>query len=318
MIFEELNNEQLETTKCFLANNIYNHYRYYPSKFKQGWVNFTIDQISHQNKIREYFFCYDVKKENQLLISIRISKWDEEHFGFKLAMLEFILFDENVKNGNLENSFQEIIEFLNKNNIRFISIRVNGDNLKLIHFLESCGFRYFENVIWPVGDIRDMHIEETNDGIRLATSEDLERIKFIAANFQYQRGHYHCDRRFNINSVNQLYSKWVEQAFNKGNLIIVVEADNIIYGYFIISLDESLSSTLGYKYGRMCSLAIDSAIRGKGVGKKIFTGTINWMKMRGIEYIDSGYSTKNHLSAKLHAGHNMYSVYEEITLHLWL
>jgi hypothetical protein len=38
----------------------------------------------------------------------------------------------------------------------------------------------------------------------------------------------------------------------------------------------------------------------------------------GGEYVDSGYATKNHASAKLHTENGFYSTYEEVTLHKWL
>jgi L-amino acid N-acyltransferase YncA len=118
--------------------------------------------------------------------------------------------------------------------------------------------------------------------------------------------------------VNDLYAKWVESSFERNEPIVVVENEGIVRGYFIIFFDENLSSSLGFKYGRMRSLALSAEVRGKGLGKNLFLGAINLMKKNGVGYIDSGYSTKNYLSAKLHTLNNFYSVYEEITLHKWL
>jgi hypothetical protein len=42
------------------------------------------------------------------------------------------------------------------------------------------------------------------------------------------------------------------------------------------------------------------------------------MQGMGAEYLDSGYSTRNHPSARLHADAGFRPVYEESTFHLWL
>ena len=68
----------------------------------------------------------------------------------------------------------------------------------------------------------------------------------------------------------------------------------------------------------MRSLAIDGSCREKGLGKRIFRGAICHMKKSGAEFIDSGYSTKNHVSASLHTKEQFRTVYEEVTFHKWL
>jgi len=68
----------------------------------------------------------------------------------------------------------------------------------------------------------------------------------------------------------------------------------------------------------MRSLGLSSQSRGKGLGIRIFKGAIAYLKSRGASVIDSGYASKNHVSARLHVQTGFYSAYEEITLHRWL
>jgi len=317
MILQEIGNDYFTGLKNIFHIDNYNQYRFYPSQFKNGWVEYGLKKLNNKNNNKECYFYYKSLYSSPILISIRISKWDEDQFNVKIAILEFSFFNDDVSIEELNNSFREIFHFLYKKNIAFVSIRVNGDNLKVIHFLESNGFKYIEDVIWPVLDCRKV-ISKDIEGVRIAVADDLEKLKYIASNFQYQRGHFHCDEKFDKMLVNNLYAKWVESAFERGDPILVLEDENILRGYFVMMFDENLSSLLGYKYGRMRSLALDSEVRGKGLGKKLFTAAINWMKANGADFIDSGYSTKNHVSAKLHTLNNFYSVYEEITLHKWL
>jgi L-amino acid N-acyltransferase YncA len=110
----------------------------------------------------------------------------------------------------------------------------------------------------------------------------------------------------------------VKSAFENKESVVIIENKGKIAGYFIVNIDKDLSDHLGFQYGRMKSLSIDSSFRGAGLGMRLFRGTIDYLTKSGAQVIDSGYSSRNHISAKLHYLNNFYSVYEEVTLHLWL
>lgn len=154
--------------------------------------------------------------------------------------------------------------------------------------------------------------------VRLMKSEELPRVIKLGIDNIYIRGHYHCDKNFDIESVNALYGKLIRSSWTKKDNIVVIEEDKQIRGFFIFRFDDNLSKYTGYKYARMYSLALDSNYKGKGLGTKIFEGMMAIAQKMGAEYIDSGYSSKNHISAKLHTNFSFYSIYEEITLHKWL
>jgi len=315
MIYKNIDFDLLNLLRSKLESYNYDHYRFYPSQNLTGWLDYRLHLLSQKDN--EYY--YFIKDLNSILLffSIRIPKWDEENFGFKLAFLEVIYIDSEITFNELVNSFKEIIDFLKSENVKFISARICSDNLQIIHALEELKFRYIENIIWPILNIKNLYFESV-ENIRVASVNDLERLKFIASNFQYQKGHYHCDKNFDIEKVNNLYAKWVETAIYNNDPVIVIEENNTILGYFVLMIDKNLSKFMGYKYGRMRSLALDSTFRGQGIGKKLFLGAIQWFMKNGVEIIDSGYASKNHISARLHNSFNMYSVYEEVTLHYWI
>ena len=141
---------------------------------------------------------------------------------------------------------------------------------------------------------------------------------YIAKENGFSLGHFYCDEGFDRDRVDAMQSKWVKTSWNNKDIIMVIENECKIVGYFIVAMNEKLSNALGWKYGSMRHLGLDSSTRGKGLGRQLFKGSISKMVEKGAEYIDSGYSTKNHISAKLHIKQSFYPVYEEITLHKWL
>jgi L-amino acid N-acyltransferase YncA len=301
----------------FLSDYRYFQYVNYPAKNENGWQKFLFYQMEVivQN---DESYCFIGYSNNQIyLIQANVRNWDRELFGFYIASMNILFvpldFDEKFFKDFLNKCLQFLVL---KKKVKFTSFRINGDHIEVIHVLEDNGFRYFEDVIWPVLKVNESMRYESPD-IMLVQEKDLDEVQYIARNFQYQRGHYHCDKNFDRKIVNELYAKWTKSYFLSGNPVVIIKHDDKVAGYFVLMNDKKLSDCLGYTYFRMRSLALNSDIRGKGLGISIFKGSISIMRDMGAEYIDSGYSTKNHISSKLHVRTNFNTVYEEITLHKW-
>jgi len=296
----------------------YNQYLNYPAQAKDRWTGILKETLINCSKSDEWTFFGGQRGEHSTLVGCRISGWDKDHFGFDMAGIR-VLFSSPTAEGEkfIKDTLSACMAFLKAKGISFASARIQGDDLCSIHVLEHLGFRYYENIIWPVLDTRRV-AETIPPGLRLMKPEDLDRARHIASHYQYERGHFHCDDRFPKPLVNTMYAKWVETAFNRNGTVAVIESDDEVAGYFVYEMDKSLSAHLGYSYGRLQSLALDQSARGKGLGKKLFDGTLALIKQSGGQYIDSGYATKNHLSARLHHTNGFLPVYEEVTLHNWL
>ncbi len=292
----------------------YDHFRNYPATAPGAWQALFLQRLQ---KSEATLFC-DVVDGLPLLIGVTMAQWDKEHFGFGVAAVD-IVHSHETPSGNLRMGelLTQCIAYLRDLDIRFVSARVNGDMLPTLHLFESQGFRYIENIIWPVARCKES-AGSSDPAVRLIREEDLPDVVRIADNSQYQRGHFHSDSRFDRKKVDQLYAKWIETSWMNKEPIAVIEHEGNVAGYFNFKMDEILSSVLGYSYGRFRSLALDGTLRGQGLGQRLFHGTMSLIASMGGEYIDSGYATKNHASAKLHDLNHFHSTYEEVTLHLWL
>jgi len=298
---------------------LYNQYVLYPSLIKRGWIDYYYSSFEANQKNIRIFKAID--NESAVLVRLIDSDWDYEHFGFKVAKIDNPIVINKCMPKFAEDVLVQSLNDCKKRGVRLVVSRVNGDNLTFIHALERSGFKYYENIIWAVAELSEVfddRLDINNISVFNPSVDDLNEIKHIAFNNQYQRGHYHCDEKISKESANSLYAQWVQSAYDTGKLIVLVKDSSQIAGYFICEIDEKLNTYFGVKYGRLQSLAIDTSFRGKGLGKKLFEGTLNILNKAGCKYVDSGYATKNHISAKLHTEHKFMSVYEEITMHLWI
>ncbi|PBQ31536.1 hypothetical protein CNR22_07070 [Sphingobacteriaceae bacterium] len=317
-----LNNLKEELIKSISENlyiiqyDQYSKYRYNEGFSASSYFLHRIKKLISANQ-GDWAFFYEFTASGPYIVGVRLSKWDEEHFGFKMANLQIFTNPNEKTTGavKLGAIIKDALNYLKGEGVTFVSSRVNGDDISSLHSMEDKGFRYYDNVIWPISATKD---KDFVSEVRLMKPDDVNEIKRIAENFQYQRGHYYCDDRFDKKVIDAMYPKWIETTIRNKEHIAIIESDQKVAGLFVFKMDEELEDFTGFKYGRLRLLALDSSYRGLGLGEKLFNGTLAIIKNLGGEYIDSGYSTKNHISAKLHAKASFFSVYEEVTFHLWL
>lgn len=299
----------------------YDQFRHYPARPAEGgdagWASYLLARLRAMAADPEWTF-FGGGGTVPLLLGARTARWDRDHFGMPIASLSALCCpdqpDLHARTGAL---LQTCIAELKGAGVTFVSARVNGDQLAVVHALEDAGFRYYENVLWPVAPTAAI-AEDATGHVRLLDESEVGRAVEIAAGHGFARTHFLCDAGFERQQVEGMHAKWITTAWRAGDPIAVIEADGEIAGVFALRIDRELSAHLGPVYGRMRFLAVDSTRRGEGLGRALFRGSIGLLKAMGAEYIDSGYPTKNHLSARLHGQTGFHPRYEEATFHLWI
>lgn len=296
----------------------YDHYLNYPSRDLDAWRNYLVIRFRQLQDDDEWFFLYNPDDNIPHLVGGRISGWDYDHFGVKMASLVVLSCgDSNRTEKIMSEMLEGCLAVLRGQKVEFVSCRICGDNIPALHAFESRGFRYYENIVWPVVSCQEV-ADTRNPGIRLMTESDFQQVIDIAKTSSFQRSHFHCDERLDNHKADLVLAKYVRTAWNRNEPIAVIESNGIVVGFFAFMIDDQLSGARGYKYGRMKNLAMNKSCREKGLGSELFAGAMSLMKEMGVEQIDSGYSSKNHVSEQLHTKYEMHSVYGEATFHLWL
>jgi GNAT superfamily N-acetyltransferase len=299
----------------------YDHFRRYPARAAQDrgapWESYLLTRLNRMADDPEWTF-FGGAGPPALLLGARTARWDLEQFGIPISSLAALYCpDQADLHARMDALLQECLAELRSAGVRFVSARVNGDQLDVLHALEEAGFRYYETVVWPV--VATGAITAPADcGVRLLAESELPRAAQIAAAHGFARTHFLCDPRFDRERVEAMHSRWITTAWQAGDPIAVVEAEGEIAGVFALRMDAELSAGLGCSYGRMRYLAVDASHRGRGLGKALFEGSMRLLAQMGADYIDSGYPSKNHRSARLHVDTGFHPVHEEATFHLWL
>lgn len=310
--------EVMNTIGTYLPSYRYDQYRLYPSAKINAWEDYLLKRLTNDLGNEECVFFFEKVDNLPFLLGCRMPAWDEEHFGFRMATINWNIYQNNDLSYKIIGKLLgNCLSFLRERNVEFVSTRISGDDLQAIHIFEENGFRYFETILYPLAKSRILQ-SDGDSNVRLMKQSDLEGILRIAEQFQFKRGHFYCDEKFNKKIVDSMYVKWVHTSFINNQPIAVILDKESIVGYFIFEIEEDLTSFTGYKYGRMTSLAMDESVRGKGFGSRFFEGTISLINQMGCQYIASEYATKNFLSARLHTNAMFYPMHEKVLLHLWL
>lgn len=306
----------LEELQPRLADYPYDHYRLYPAADRRGWEALALKRISDAAGEQEGRLLRAAGPGGDSLLMVRARAADAQRLGVPTASLEIL--HEAGDGAALRQCLAEADAWLRQQDIAFVQTRVNGDQLHAVHAMQDEGFHYYENILWPTVRCADADPDFAQYGAREMQAGDVEAVMRIAETNQFARGHFYCDPGFDAATLNRFYGQWLKGAFERGQPVIVIEDEGEVAGYFALEMPEHVSAALGTTYGGMRSLGLRGSARGKGLGIRIFRAAVAYLRSRGAEIIDSGYASKNHISARLHMLTGFSSVYEEVTLHRWI
>lgn len=204
--------------------------------------------------------------------SWKLSKFDTEILGYKVAKITNI--GANVDSSTLNQNIHDLNENLKSNGIHYATYRVNANNYPVIHSLEKGGYLLVDGLITLETTINPAE-QETNNHVRTATKNDLEKLLEIAGEVFNVTRYYH-DPVIPKEKANIIYKEWVKNTMHGkfGDMILVWEEKNKVIG--LITLD---------KKGQIPLVGLSKDARGKGIGRELVESALNKFGDWGIKKI---------------------------------
>ncbi len=196
-----------------------------------------------------------------------LNDFDTTILGFKTAKITSIESPEVVS---------PLITDLSDNKIEYATFRVEANNFKIIHALESAGFLLVDGLLGLQlilsEEITDMHHPEVIE----ATMDHLDELKLLAGNV-FEDTRFYNDPIIPIKKANKIYEVWIENSLNKtaADKTFIWYENNTVLGFITIQLK-----------GHIPLVGVSKSARGKGIAKKMVQAAINEFKKHNLTSVE--------------------------------
>ena len=217
-----------------------------------------------------------------VLLGVHALDWDSRLFGMKMAALEFLLSDPELRQRRraAQALVAAAVSHARVRGVQFLASKVYTDDLAMIHAVQAQGFLLVDTVLDYVCELERAHWPVDCDGIAVRAAEpaDCEAVVAVYRNaFSGHFGRFHADPNFSSEQANSVYEQWVRSSFaGFADYIAVAEDHGEIIGATLWKNTSALETACGLDLAHYSIGAVDPASFGKGV----FTSTTR----KGMEH----------------------------------
>jgi RimJ/RimL family protein N-acetyltransferase len=287
---------------------------------RKGAVNFEWNVILNYSKETGYFFIATDRSEVIGFIGFHFLEWDTNIFGRKMAFIQYFI----IKETNFEKErelaralLRKFHQWANFNKIQVVITKLDTQYFSPVFVLQENDYILYETVTLQSLDKSDIPDNILNTiNFRYAQPSDKEQLKLIARKNTFNKSHFYLDTNFSIEKIDLMYEKWIENALESKQKIVIIEDNDNIAGVFIYEIVDH-TAIMNRKFGVWKSAFVDSTYRNKGIGLKLFKATLQSCINDGVDTIDSSLVEKNIVSQNFHSKLGFRLVNTLYTLHKW-
>jgi dTDP-4-amino-4,6-dideoxy-D-galactose acyltransferase len=136
---------------------------------------------------------------------------------------------------------------------------------------------------------------------------DLQRLAFQSGEFS----RFRIDSGFDSTDFYRMYEIWINKSLESAHSVVLVEeVENKLAGFVSLDFNDSETATIGL-------IAVDSEVRGKGVGRKLMAQAESAALKAGKKQIRVATQQKNVLATNFYEKQG-YTLADQITIyHYW-
>jgi len=149
---------------------------------------------------------------------------------------------------------------------------------------------------------------------------DAERMKEIAPHAFGVWARFGIDRTLPRDRVEALYRNEAQgyadraEARDPSIAVLVARDDDQVVGYIVVSVDEGLSKTFGFRWGRITSLAVDPPRQGERIGPQLVAAGMAWLREQQCRYVEVWTDLNNIAAIRTYEGAGFRVIYSGVAL----
>jgi dTDP-4-amino-4,6-dideoxy-D-galactose acyltransferase len=231
------------------------------------------------------------------------SLWDTAHLGFDCIHLDLMMesraadADYRVGRRLIQNVLQECAGTGDH-----VSLRVNGEQIAILHALEDEGFNTTDTLLTFVADPPfQLPSKKLAATIRSCRTDDIDKVRTVAQS-AFALGRWHSDRRIPGKIAGNVYSSWAEACCRDDvdHVTFVAEEAGRVTGFVSVKLDADVESLLGLKIGVIELIATSQDARRSGVGTALVAASLSWFQDQRVDTVHVGTQSTNTAACRLY------------------
>ncbi len=230
----------------------------------------------------------------------RLLPWDSDFFGVRIARASAAQLDEH--------SARALLAWARAESVDCTYFLADPDHRASLRAAESVGMR--------LADVR-VTFERATDGLPPGWGGSLEpfrdadvpTLRSIAAR-SHRDGRFHHDGGFPADRCDEFYATWIENSC-KGfaDTVLVARLDGRASGYISCHLDDDA--------GRIGLIAVGDDARGRGLGRALVAGSLEWFAEQGRTVATVVTQGRNVPALRLYETLGFRTRSVELWYHLW-
>jgi dTDP-4-amino-4,6-dideoxy-D-galactose acyltransferase len=237
----------------------------------------------------------------------QLLSWDSDFFGYKIGkVISRRLSPEHVASIQI---------WSEQNGVECLYLLADADHDETALLAEQNGFHLVD---LRMTLIRKNHITTseavTNSffvegiGLRPVQSLDIDKLETIART-AYTDTRFYYDHHFSHSQCSELYATWIRRSCEDfADQVLIAEYNSKAVGYITCKrlLGENSKGAIGL-------MAVDSTMRGKGIGSALVKYSLEWFIGQGIQEVQVVTQGRNVMAQRIYQRCGFISS----TVHLW-
>ena len=189
---------------------------------------------------------------------------------------------------------------LSRRGVRHVTMRLDTNELELLHLCEVEGFITLDTVLHLYRDLAAAPPQAAAVACRPHIPSDVARLRDIARG-AYRFDRLHADPVIDPHRADAAYAEWITNSCNGlDDVVLVAEERGEPVGFMTVRTQPLARRLLQLEVAKIWLVGIAASARGRGVGQALLESVAAWCQARGIRDLEIGTQLRNTAALKLY------------------
>lgn len=275
----------------------YKPFYYYSALTNEAMTGYMLEEMTQAIETGSNWGIGFIKSEHPRgLVICGRRAWETNVLGIEAGFIGPLMVDETDPSAHEVRQvlLARALNRLTQEGIVHVTIRLDMNEVRLLHLLEEQGFLTMDGILHFSLDLRRKNLgllaKNPENGIeyRLHLESDVAELCHIAQR-TLLTDRFHADPFLSPAVVKQVYPSWVNNACHgMDDAVIVAVRGNTPVGFFTARIAPRTKPLFGVTVGKIWLGSVSDSVRGLRVGEQLMYHTMQWFSQHGVDIVEAG------------------------------